>query len=150
MQMLIRRAKRDDLDGLREFLGRANLGTDGLNEETAECFLLLEDKNGALKGTLGMEVFIEAEAGLLRSLVVSPGQADQDILILMEQMVKLAKEKGLKSIFLATNKNSAVPFFEWIGFQQVEREMLPVGLSDSDHIRHLFSVDNSLFLKYDL
>ncbi|WP_042463589.1 GNAT family N-acetyltransferase [Neobacillus dielmonensis] len=148
MQVLIRRGGRNDVVGLREFLGRANLGTDGLNEDTVDCFLLMEDENGGLKGTLGMEVF--EEAGLLRSLVVSPGQAEQDIFILMEQMVKLAKEKGLKNLFLATNKNGAVAFFEWIGFAQMEREKLPLELSRSEHIRHLLSVDNSLFFKFEL
>ncbi|WP_251551771.1 GNAT family N-acetyltransferase [Neobacillus muris] len=148
MHRLIRWARRDDLEGVRDFLTRANLGTEGLNEETAEGFLLMEDESGRLKGILGMEVF--EEEGLLRSLVISQGQAEQDLFILMEQMVKLAAEKGLNSLFLATNKHAAIPFFEWIGFQQVEQEELPLELSRSEHIRHLLSVDNSLFLKYKL
>jgi len=148
MQSLIRKANKQDLGNLREFLSRANLGTDGLTDETIDYFLLLENEQGALMGTLGMEAF--AEFGLLRSLVVSPGQAEKEIFVLFDQMVQLAKEKGMKGLFLATNKSVAVPFFELMGFQKVEREELPTEFYHSDHIRHVLNVDNSLFLKFSL
>jgi amino-acid N-acetyltransferase len=83
MQALIRCANKEDLGTLRDFLMKANLGSDGLTEETVEYFLLLEDEDGAIKGTLGMEAF--TEGGLLRSLVVSPGQAEKDIVLLITQ-----------------------------------------------------------------
>ena len=81
MQALIRRANREDLGSLRAFLARAGLGTDGLTEETIDYFLLLEQEDGRLKGSLGMEAF--TEFGLLRSLVVSPGQAEKEIFVLL-------------------------------------------------------------------
>jgi N-acetylglutamate synthase-like GNAT family acetyltransferase len=148
MQAVIRCAKKEDLNGLREFLTRANLGCEGLTEETVEFFLLLEDEDGSIKGTLGMEVF--AECGLLRSLVVSPGQAEKDIVLLITQMMQLAKEKGLQSLFLATNKGVALPFFELLGFEKVARDQLPADMYSLEHIRHVFNVDNSLFLKFSL
>ncbi len=148
MQAVIRCATKDDLNTLREFLTRANLGSDGLTEETVEYFLLLEDEDGAIKGTLGMEAF--AECGLLRSLVVSPGQAEKDIVLLITQMMQLAKEKGMRSLFLATNKGVALPFFELLGFKMVGRDQLPVEFYSLEHILHVFNVDNSLFLKFSL
>ncbi|MEH7011215.1 hypothetical protein V7087_10360 [Neobacillus niacini] len=148
MQALIRCANKEDLGSLREFLTKANLGCDGLTEETVEFFLLLEDEDGTIKGTLGMEVF--AEGGLLRSLVVSPGQAEKDIVLLITQMMQLAKEKGLRNLFLATNKGVALPFFELLGFERVERDQLPAEIYRLEHIRHVFNVDNSLFLKFSL
>jgi amino-acid N-acetyltransferase len=148
MQALIRRANQQDLGNLREFLSRANLGTEGLTNETVDYFLLLESEDGVLKGTLGMEAF--EEFGLLRSLVVTPGQAEKEIFILFDQMVQLAKEKGMKSLFLATNKSVALPFFELLGFQRIEREELPTEFYHSKHIRHVLNVDNSLFLKFSL
>ncbi|PLS07933.1 GNAT family N-acetyltransferase [Neobacillus cucumis] len=148
MQAIIRKANQEDLGKLREFLTRANLGTDGLNEVTVEYFLLLENLEGTIRGSLGLEVF--NESGMLRSLVVSPGQADKEIFILFEQMVKLAKEKGMKNLFLATNKSVALPFFELMGFQKTERESLPTEFNNSEHIRHVLNVDNSLFLKFSL
>ncbi|GHH97932.1 GNAT family N-acetyltransferase [Neobacillus kokaensis] len=148
MQALIRKADIEDLELLKAFLTRANLGTDGLTAETIESFLLLQDENDEIKGTLGMEVF--QGAGLLRSLVVSPGQAEKEIFVLFDQMVKFAKEKGMESLFLATNKAVTVPFFELMGFKQVERDELPNKFYGSEHIRHILNVDNSLFLKLSL
>jgi amino-acid N-acetyltransferase len=141
MQRLIRIANQGDLDQLREFLTRANLGTEGLTEETIDYFLLLEDEDKSIKGTLGMEAI--AEFGLLRSLVVTPGQAEKDIYTLIHQMMKLAKDKRMRSLFLATNKGVALPFFELLGFTKVERDDLPVEFYDSEHIRHVLNVDNS-------
>ena len=148
MQGLIRCANKEDLGTLREFLTRANLGSDGLTEETIEYFLLLEDEEGAIKGTLGMEVV--KGCGLLRSLVVSPGQAEKDIVLLITQMMQLAKERGMKSLFLATNKGAALPFFDLLGFEKVERDQLPAELYTLEHIKHILNVDNSLFLKLSL
>ena len=65
-------------------------------------------------------------------------------------MVQLAKEKGMNGLFLATNKSVALPFFELMGFQRVEREELPSEFYHSEHIRHVLNVDNSLFLKFSL
>jgi N-acetylglutamate synthase-like GNAT family acetyltransferase len=148
MQAVIRKANKQDLESLQAFLSRANLGTEGLNEETVNYFLLLENSDGSIRGSLGMEAF--GESGLLRSLVVTPGQADKEIFVLFDQMVLLAKEKGMKSLFLATNKNVALPFFELMGFQRIKREELPTEFHRSKHIRHVLNVDNSIFLKFSL
>ena len=148
MQALIRRAKKEDLGNLQAFLSWAGLGTDGLNDDSIDYFLLLENEDGTLKGTLGMEAY--TEFGLLRSLVVAPGQAEKEIFVLFDQMVQLANEKGMKDLFLATNKSVALPFFELMGFQRVEREELPSEFYQSEHIRHVLNVDNSLFLKFSL
>ncbi|WHY77466.1 hypothetical protein QNH20_25970 [Neobacillus sp. WH10] len=148
MEALIRKANKQDLGRLREFLSRANLGTEGLTDETVDYFLLLENEDGTLRGTLGLEAF--GENGLLRSLVVSTGQADKEIFVLFDQMVQLAKERGMKSLFLATNKSVALPFFELMGFQRMDREELPGDFYHSEHIRHVLNVDNSLFLKFSL
>ncbi|PFO07947.1 hypothetical protein COJ85_04550 [Bacillus sp. AFS076308] len=148
MQSLIRRANQEDLENIREFLTRANLGTDGITAETINYFLLLENEDGTIRGSLGMEAF--NEHGMLRSLVVSPGQADKEIFVLFDPMVQLAKEKGMKSLFLATNKSVALPFFELMGFQKIERETIPTEFYTSEHIRHVLNVDNSLFLKFSI
>lgn len=148
MQALIRKAKQEDLGNLRAFLAQANLGTEGLTSNTVGCFLLLEDENGTLKGTLGIEVI--EEFGLLRSLVVSPGQAEKEIFILFDQMVQLAKDKGMKSLFLATNKSVALTLFDLLGFQRIGKGDLPSSFYHSEHIRHVLNVDNSLFFKFSL
>jgi N-acetylglutamate synthase-like GNAT family acetyltransferase len=148
MVALIRRANIGDLDSIRAFLAKAKLGMDGLTEETIDHFLLIEQVDGTLTGTLGMEVF--AEFGLLRSLVVTTGQAKQDIIILFNQMLKLAKEKGIKSIFMATNKSVTLPFFDLLGFRKITREELPPAFYHSEYMQHVLNVDNSSFFKISL
>ena len=65
-------------------------------------------------------------------------------------MLKLARQKGITSLFLATNKSVALPFFEVLGFNRVTREEIPNELYGSDHIKHILNVDNSVFLKFSL
>ena len=143
---MILKAGKQDLDRVVVFLLSANLGTDGLTEETVENFLVLQDEAGSIRGSLGIEAY--KEYGLLRSLVVSPPQAEKEIFILFNQMLKLAREKGITSLFLATNKSAALSFFEVLGFRKIRREEIPNEFYGSDHIRHILNVDNSVFLKF--
>jgi N-acetylglutamate synthase-like GNAT family acetyltransferase len=147
METMIRMATEQDLTNLVAFLEKANLGTEGL-AETVEYFLVMEDGNGRLRATLGVEPF--GDNGLLRSLVVSAGTTENDILMLFEQILRLAKEKELSHLFLATNKAGSVPFFEMLGFSTVEENELPEDLYQSEHIKNILGVDNSLFLKLSM
>ena len=90
------------------------------------------------------------EFGLLRSLAVTTGQADKDILLLFDQMLQLAKDKGMRGLFLATNKGAALGFFELLGFKPVDSGRFTCEFYNSEHIRHVLNVDNSLFLKFSL
>lgn len=147
METMIRMATEQDLTSLVDFLEKANLGTEGL-VETIEYFLVMEDENSRLRATLGVEPF--GVNGLLRSLVVSAGMTENDILMLFEQILRLAKEKGLSTLFLATNKLGSVAFFEMLGFTMVEEKELPEDLYQSEHIKNILGVDNSLFLKFSM
>lgn len=148
MPGIIRKAKIEDLERVQQFLRRANLGTEGLTAETIASFFIKENDNEEISGTLGIEVI--QGIGLLRSLVVSPGHVEEEIIDLLDKMVQLAIEKGIDRIFLATNKAATVAFFELLGFKRVEREELPQEFYHSEHIRHVLNVDNSLFLKLSL
>jgi amino-acid N-acetyltransferase len=145
---MLRRANRKDLDGLKAFLSRAGLGIEGLTEEGAEYFLLLENEDRSWRGTLGIEPY--QENGLLRSLVVTSGQAENDIFMLFQQAFLLAKEEKIQHLFLAAKKSVAVPLFQILGFQIITKDELPEALSQSAHINHILNVDNSMFLKYSL
>jgi N-acetylglutamate synthase-like GNAT family acetyltransferase len=142
---MIRVATEQDLPALVQFLEKANLGTDGI-EDTIHFFLLMENEFGGLRATLGVEPY--GENGLLRSLVITAGMQENDILVLFEQMLRLAKEKNLSRLFLATNKTASVAFFEMLGFSTVDH--LPVELYQSEHIKNILGVDNSLFLKIEM
>jgi N-acetylglutamate synthase-like GNAT family acetyltransferase len=147
METMIRMATEQDLDNLVNFLEKANLGTEGV-KETVEYFLLMEDEIGSLRATLGVEPF--GENGLLRSLVISAGMKENEILTLFEQILRLTKEKDMKNLFLATNKHTSVPFFEMLGFSTIEEEDLPEDLYQSEHIKNILTVDNSVFLKFQM
>jgi N-acetylglutamate synthase-like GNAT family acetyltransferase len=147
METMIRMATEQDLDNLVNFLEKANLGTEGV-KETVEYFLLMEDEIGSLRATLGVEPF--GENGLLRSLVISAGMKENEILTLFEQILRLTKEKDMKNLFLATNKHTSVPFFEMLGFSTIEEDELPEDLYQSEHIKNILTVDNSVFLKFQM
>jgi N-acetylglutamate synthase-like GNAT family acetyltransferase len=147
METMIRMATEQDLPNLVNFLEKANLGTEGV-KETVEYFLLMEDENGSLRATLGVEPF--GANGLLRSLVISAGMKENEILTLFEQILRLTREKSISNLFLATNKHTSVPFFEMLGFSAIEEEDLPEDLYQSEHIKNILTVDNSVFLKFQM
>lgn len=147
-RQMIRRANSEDLAGLKAFLSRAGLETEGLTEEAAGSFLLLENEDQTWRGTLGIEPV--HENGLLRSLVVAPGQVEEDILLLFQQALLLAKEQKLQHLFLATTRNSAVPLFQILGFQEISKNELPEELLQTTHIKHIWNVDNLIFFKFSL
>jgi N-acetylglutamate synthase-like GNAT family acetyltransferase len=144
MDMVIRRAKAEDLAKLISFLGQAKVETNGV-KETIDCFLLIENELEEIMATIGIEPL--GQAGLIRSLVMTSQATEQDFHLLFEQIIMLAKEKGIKDLFLATNKVGAVKLIEQMGFQMVDKERLPELLFQSEHVLHILTVDNSIFLK---
>lgn len=145
--MHIRRATKQDILSVTAFLTKANLGTDGLNE-TIEHFLLIESVDKGIQATLGLEPI--GKEGLLRSLVISEGLGENDLFLLFEQMMMLAKEREFEALWLATNKQGASTFFEILGFTKVDSEEIPDSLLASEHIQHVLTVDNSLIMKISL
>lgn len=143
VEMIVRCAQAGDKEKLISFLEKANLGTAGV-EESIDYFLLLEDEKGQVQATLGIEPL--GEHGLLRSLAVTPKTGENELLFIFEEMFKLAREKELKSLFLATNKHTSLSFFTVLGFEKEEKENLPQVLFNSDHVKHILNVDNSVFM----
>lgn len=144
---MVRCAQVEDKHRLISFLQEANLGTEGI-EETIEYFLIMEDEDRRIRATLGIEPL--GEVGLLRSLAVTSQAGENDLLIIFEQMLKLAREKQLVQLFLATNKNSSIHFFSLLGFEMEEQSNLPQELFRSEHVKHILNVDNSLFMRLNL
>ncbi|RHW37181.1 hypothetical protein D1B31_15515 [Neobacillus notoginsengisoli] len=147
MELTMRSGERADFARIIEFLEKAGLGTAGVTEETANLFLLAE-KDGAIRGSLGIEQY--GTFGLLRSLAITPGVNEQELLSMFEQMLLLAKNKGIASLYLATNKREAIPFFEMAGFTMIVRSELPPDFFNSPHVLNILNVDNSVFLKFSI
>ncbi|WP_053368393.1 GNAT family N-acetyltransferase [Bacillus sp. FJAT-27245] len=144
MELLLKSGAREDLERIIGFLQKAGLGTAGIDEESAEQFLIAED-DGEIKASLGIMQF--GDFGLLRSLALSEGLGGQKLFMLFEQMLLLAKQKGLKAVYLATNKRTAIPFFEMAGFSMIVKSELPEAFFQSPHVMDILNVENSVFMR---
>ena len=89
-------------------------------------------------------------SGLLRSLVVTASISENDLLSLFREMFLLAKNKEIKDLYLATNKLGAMKFVEVLGFEPVDKDHIPMAFSSSEHVKHILTVDNSVFLKHSI
>lgn len=147
MKLTIRIATFEDIDILKSFLDKAKLNTKGINE-MIDTFLIMEDEEGQMKATIGMEPF--GESGLLRSLVVTANTSENDLLYLFKEMFLLAKNKEIKDLYLATNKLGPMKFVGVLGFQPVDKDQIPIAFLSSEHVKHILNVDNSVFLKHSI
>ncbi|MDF0726623.1 hypothetical protein PY093_07835 [Cytobacillus sp. S13-E01] len=144
----IKIANENDISRLKDFLGQANVNSDGV-DPTVDNFILMEDLDQKLIATLGIERV--NEDGLLRSLVISPKLEQPQILALFKGILSLAKQKELRNLYLATNKQASVEFFTMLGFDQIGKDELPDHLKVSQHLQHVLGdVDNSIFMRTSL
>ncbi|WP_080843830.1 GNAT family N-acetyltransferase [Cytobacillus gottheilii] len=143
----IRCASMEDVEKLSLFLQNAKVSSDGI-EDSIDYFLVSENEFGQIQASLGIEP--HGQIGLLRSLVLSPNSTEKDMFILLEQILMLARDKGLKELYLASNKQSAAIFFSLMGFQPQDSTKLPADLYESEHVKHILSVDNSYFLRFTI
>ncbi|MBH9966704.1 GNAT family N-acetyltransferase [Rossellomorea oryzaecorticis] len=146
MTKTIRQATHEDIYKVIGFLVKAGLSTEGV-KNTIDCFLLVEDTEGNLIGTLGIEM--RERTGLLRSLVVTPAFDSEEIFTLFQEIFKLAKEKDLSQLYLITNRRASLNFFEMLGFQQEPQGHVDE-LKDFVHAKQLSTVDNLLTMSLHL
>jgi N-acetylglutamate synthase-like GNAT family acetyltransferase len=146
MTKTIRQATREDIYKVIGFLVKAGLSTEGV-KNTIDCFLLVEDTDGNLIGTLGIEM--RDRTGLLRSLVVTPAFDSEEIFTLFQEIFKLAREKDLSRLYLITNRRASLNFFEMLGFQQEPQGHVDE-LKDFVHAKQLSTVDNLLTMSLHL
>lgn len=147
VETIIRCAHTEDIMRVERFLEDAGLSKDGV-QASIEYFLLMEDHLGDMKATLGIEP--HGKAGLLRSLVMRPNCTEKDLFLLFEQILLLARDRQLKTLYLASNKKSSLEIFRLIGFTEEIIENLPAELFQSEHVKYISTVDNSFFLKLSI
>ncbi|MEK5444875.1 GNAT family N-acetyltransferase [Fredinandcohnia sp. FSL W7-1320] len=139
----IRTATEQDIEKVRAFLVQAEVSAEGI-ESIIDHFILLEDAEQQILATLGIER-IEKD-GLLRSLVISPGVDQTNLLTLFKSAISLAKHKEISRLYLATNKQASIQFFTMLGFGQVETNELPVHIIGSNHISQLLEKADPMFM----
>ncbi len=147
MTKIIRAAQSKDIIGMKTFLGQAKVSTKGL-EEQIDHFILMEDVDGRLLGTLGIQR-IDRD-GLLRSLVISPMIDQTNILNMFQQIMILAKDKEMSRLYLVTNKSVSIEFFSLLGFINKEVKEVPKHILEAEHVEESFQMGETMIMEFTI
>ncbi|WP_335871465.1 hypothetical protein [Bacillus sp. 2205SS5-2] len=140
-------ANSSDRDKIENFLMKAGLSVDGVLEE-GNPFFIMKDEQEKIVGTLGIE--IQAKKGLLRSLAIAPAVPEQDLFTLFETARMDSRERGLSTIYLATNKATSVALFQFLGFELLDASALQSELSHFTYLAKLENMQSTFLMKCEL
>jgi N-acetylglutamate synthase-like GNAT family acetyltransferase len=102
----------------------------GAREHWAD--FIVAPANGAIAGCVGLERY--GDAGLLRSLAVSPAARDRGLgRALVEACIARARAGGVRHLALLTT--TAEAYFARLGFTRVERTAVPAAVFGSAEFR---------------
>ncbi|KAB7671840.1 hypothetical protein [Bacillus sp. B1-b2] len=147
MTYIIRQAQQVDLERIQSLLTKAGLDVEGI-ESFIDYFLLMEDEvRDDLEGVVGIEPI--ENVGLLRSMVLQNAGAEE-ILFLLQQVIKLAKTKELKELYGMVNSQNAIQLFQLLGFKEIDSNNIPRMVGESKAVRKQIPVNNPIFLQYSL
>ena len=109
-----------DLSNVLDLLTQVNLPTDGVKDHFEHYILLKEDQR--ILGSVGVEIY--SDAGLLRSLAVSPALQRKGLCIqLTQKALTYAQENNCKEIYILTT--TAPDFFlKKFHFTEITRDMV--------------------------
>ncbi|MDQ0232150.1 GNAT family N-acetyltransferase [Metabacillus malikii] len=133
-------AEEKDLARLLDFVERAGLSSSGI-ELMVDYFVMMENGEREVVACIGVEP--AEDVGLLRSLVVSDTLQQAHILTLFQSIQTLAEQKGLKQLFLVTNKEASVQFLQLMGFTETNPEQIPKHLLTNEHIQSSMKEENT-------
>ncbi|WP_078556160.1 GNAT family N-acetyltransferase [Bacillus alkalicellulosilyticus] len=129
MSMVVRIAEEKDLLPIQRLVAKAGLEEKGIEHQIND-FLVIEDSNQQIVGTVGIERL--GEDGLLRSLVIRSENLDAKVsLEFLEVTLAFAKRQKVKNLYLLTK--SALPIFEYLGFEEIPGESIPAHIENSQH-----------------
>ncbi|CAG9620120.1 GNAT family N-acetyltransferase [Sutcliffiella rhizosphaerae] len=143
----LRTATKEDLFALQVFLQKANIGIEGLAEKIGS-YIILEEKNEGICGTIGIETY--GNVGLLRSLVIGPSVKQYQLLQLFEHTQHHARAQHLEELYLVTNKNNYIQFFELLHFYPQSINHAPKELKDSDFFKDVIKQENCTLMLCNL
>ncbi|WP_223701035.1 GNAT family N-acetyltransferase [Sutcliffiella deserti] len=139
----LRSATKEDHWAMQVFLRQANISTMGL-EDKIENFIILEEEEQGICGTIGIEK-IERD-GLLRSLVIGPSVNQMHLLQMFEHTQQHARRKELDRLYLVTNKQDYIQFFELLGFHPQEVHNVPTEITESEHLKETMEQHTCTFM----
>jgi N-acetylglutamate synthase-like GNAT family acetyltransferase len=143
----LRSATKEDHWALQVFLRQANISTIGL-EEKIENFIILEEENEGICGTIGIERF--ERVGLLRSLVIGPSVKQLQLLQMFEHTQLHARKQELEKLYLVTNKIDYIQFFELLNFHPQDIHNAPKTLSNSEYFKEITKQQGSTLMACEL
>ncbi|WP_332628625.1 GNAT family N-acetyltransferase [Halalkalibacter flavus] len=131
MGIVVRKAKNKDMLPIQRLVAKAGLRDEGI-EQYIESFLVVEDEEESLIGTVGVEKY--EESGLLRSLVLdSPIWNAKLSLEFLQLTLKYAEEQHIETVYLCAKGTNAL--FRQLGFREVDKEDVPETLKHSEHFK---------------
>lgn len=144
MFKVIRKANETDLTKLRTFLEKAGISQDGIEVDSIDSFLLLENEVGDVEASIGIEKV--GQGGLLRSLVITPSLKQAEIIQLFHQVGECAADKKMQDLYLVTNKPLTLDFFHLLGFEIADKNRMPTELRQSKHFLQSIEMENTTFM----
>lgn len=148
MIKVIRKATNHDVEKLKDFLDKAGVSKEGIEAETIGSFLLLENIDGILEASIGIEKL--GRNGLLRSLVINNMLKEEEMLKLFQQVELLAVENSIDTLYLVTNKLSTIEFFHLLGFKLANKEEIAPELAQYAHFLQSIELENIAYMKKSL
>ena len=117
----LRPARDEDLDAIRALAARAELPVEGVADQFPGGYVVAA-RDGANVGCAGLEV--HGSAGVLRSVVVAPGERGTGLgIALTADRLVAARERGLDAVYLLTT--TAADFYDRFGFRPFPRAEVP-------------------------
>lgn len=126
----VRRAVEQDWPAIEDLLKTNGLPLAGAKRHLDTYVVAVEDEQ--VVATAGIEVY--ADAGLLRSVAVTPAQHRQGLgSLVIDAVLADAAPRGLSTLYLLTT--TAAGYFKRRGFIQQPRASAPAALNDSEEFR---------------
>ena len=126
MSVTIDRIHDAELPDLLALLERSGLPRDGVSDHLATA--LVARNQGALVGSVALELY--GTSALLRSVAVDDRLRRQGVgRQLVQTALDVACQRGVEQVYLLTE--TAPDFFSHLGFQPIERAMVPLAVQQS-------------------
>jgi N-acetylglutamate synthase-like GNAT family acetyltransferase len=123
-----------DRPAVRSLLVQAGLPVVDLDFASELVFWVVRDDSGRPIGAIGLER--HGDVGLLRSLVVAPGQRSRGLGKTLVRMLEArANVIGLAQLVLLTE--TAEEFFRQLGYTVIDRDRAPIAVTFSAEFRTL-------------
>ena len=136
-------AEEKDLGKLISFVDKVGVSSEGF-ESLIDCFVMMENGDHEVVACIGVEPMNEYV--LLRSLVVSDKLKQAHIVTLFQSIQTLAEQKGIKHLFLVTNKEASVQFLSLMGFEEIEKSSIPNQLLKLEHLKGTLEQTNVMIM----